>query len=503
MGLYSLQTAMTAFSTLVDDIPSRWDEVFVVLPVNDNDKPLSTSHNRQYPNIAFKCVLIATVCIASTSFCHGLIPAGKFFNYKLRPHAPSSSWLHVVEAELPVATVSTTRTEGAGVLPLDFKNGVVTTDIACSMEDAAGDNDDEEATISKVRNSSSEDGQEDSEATADSEKSSDALDDAVKRRLETTAKAAALADRRRRRGDASTESKAGRNTSVGPRRGGSATKARSRLGSIDRLTDAIRKGSTSSSVGNRNSRDLKERNPPQSMDVSGTSSQNSFFGPVNKSTIHAAVAEMLDPSGSLGIRPKSSQDIVEDDYAVSSTPEPGAVLIPAVSNKDRRTTFGKRAASDRLTVRLATRFDDFDIANLRLSVFSNFTPAVRKTFCSKSCQLLASRRRRGATCIVATVPRYGAILSPRQDIILGSAECSFHEFHGTTLGASRPQDSILYVTEVAVSPTARRQGIGMKMMQVRTLPFPFAIFRIGANEFTRIFVFLLLQQTCCLLAPLV
>jgi len=56
-------------------------------------------------------------------------------------------------------------------------------------------------------------------------------------------------------------------------------------------------------------------------------------------------------------------------------------------------------------------------------------------------------------------------MSPRPDIILGTAECSFHEFEGTSLGRQRKPDSILYITEVAVSPSARRKGIGQKIME--------------------------------------
>lgn len=50
------------------------------------------------------------------------------------------------------------------------------------------------------------------------------------------------------------------------------------------------------------------------------------------------------------------------------------------------------------------------------------------------------------------------------DVVLGSAECSFHEFFGTRLGQQRPQNSILYITEVAVHPAARRQGVGLKLL---------------------------------------
>lgn len=121
--------------------------------------------------------------------------------------------------------------------------------------------------------------------------------------------------------------------------------------------------------------------------------------------------------------------------------------------------------SDTMAVRVATPSDDFDIAHLRLSVFSDFSPEVRAHFCHRSCQVLNSRRMLGATCLVATIPRKNE-MEVGDDFVLGSAECSFHEFHGTRLGISRPEDSALYITEVAVNPVARRIGVGKKLLQV-------------------------------------
>ena len=126
--------------------------------------------------------------------------------------------------------------------------------------------------------------------------------------------------------------------------------------------------------------------------------------------------------------------------------------------------------SSSVVARLATSMNDFAIANLRLSVFSNFNPESRKIFCERSCQLLASRRRRGATCIIATREKNNDKSTKtihRQEIgpIVGTAETSFHEFSGTLLGRSRPTGSILYVTEVAVDATQRRKGIAKLMME--------------------------------------
>lgn len=136
-------------------------------------------------------------------------------------------------------------------------------------------------------------------------------------------------------------------------------------------------------------------------------------------------------------------------------------------------------------VRVATPSDDPDIAMLRLSVFSDFSPDLRRKFCSRSCEVLASRRNRhGATCLVASVDRSRRVdILKRNGIpgaesyaekdpalgalewIIGSAECSVHEFHGTALGERRLGGSLLYVTEVAVWPHARRCGAGALLME--------------------------------------
>jgi ribosomal protein S18 acetylase RimI-like enzyme len=49
--------------------------------------------------------------------------------------------------------------------------------------------------------------------------------------------------------------------------------------------------------------------------------------------------------------------------------------------------------------------------------------------------------------------------------IIGSVECSHQEFRGTMLGSMRPKGSLMYVTEVAVRPGARRCGAGAMLMR--------------------------------------
>jgi ribosomal protein S18 acetylase RimI-like enzyme len=138
-----------------------------------------------------------------------------------------------------------------------------------------------------------------------------------------------------------------------------------------------------------------------------------------------------------------------------------------------------RRSHDRLIVRTASSDDDIRVAALRLSVFSGFSPEIQGQFCLRSCEAIAKRRRRGAVCVVATAPRLDiyhndnkttsrrrdATISENDDIVLGTAECSFHEFFGTQLGRRRRRRSLLYVTEVAVHPDARRKGVGLYLME--------------------------------------
>ena len=176
---------------------------------------------------------------------------------------------------------------------------------------------------------------------------------------------------------------------------------------------------------------------------------------LSKQTIESTVEDMLRPSRkSMGLFGDAL-----DEESTHSLKEGNSVL----------------ASSLNAVVKLATAMDDIEIANLRLSVFSNFNPESRKLFCERSCQLLSSRRRRGAACVVArksdtsnnkhnsnTARR--RISHKKDGTIVGTAEISYHEFSGTKLERSRPKHSILYVTEVAVDSNQRRKGIARLMM---------------------------------------
>ena len=144
----------------------------------------------------------------------------------------------------------------------------------------------------------------------------------------------------------------------------------------------------------------------------------------------------------------SSTIVLSSDSSVDVSTRP-----PASSNSDRSYLL----TNGLLTVRVASNIDDLDIARLRLSVFADLSPDDRDSFCVRSCNVIRNRRKRGAFCLVA---------SDASDTVVGTLEGSTHEFAGTQLEMKHPKGSILYVTEVAVSPFFRRCGTGTMLMKV-------------------------------------
>lgn len=209
-----------------------------------------------------------------------------------------------------------------------------------------------------------------------------------------------------------------------------------------------------------------------------------------KSNIQSTVSEMLLPDQ---IKRQSNYNPSDASSDVSRMlPHPGTILV-----KDSRSS---PISGHQITIRSSVPHssDDMFIANLRLSVFSNFDKDKQDIFRSRSLEVLNFRRGRGAVALVAEMPidgvarghykndidtriatghMYGTtafasipISKPKKNSdmerkIIGSVECSQHEFCQTILGNFRPKNSLMYVTEVAVSPEARRCGAGMMLMK--------------------------------------
>jgi hypothetical protein len=418
---------------------------------SSNDKLPAKDQRYRYSHADRRILLTAFVLFASIlNVCQSFSPVVDIRRFTRQ----TTTILYVVETERPSVSQP-------AVDPFPFTDF----ESIVAGEASSESNDDQAQEAEQNAHNTSE---EDTVESYAEDANFDDDDEEKARRLARTSQAAALLARRtgttRQAKITSSETKS---TSVGDRRVGSATKARGGDRSMSRLAEALRKGASANTVGT-NPLDLSSTTPKptNTNDESDTISTSAALR-ATKSVIHATVETMMKASGSIGLfgdpqqhGPNKNSNMPAKD-GETQHPSPGTVLVQS----SRSTKPWK--ASDRVSVRVATTADDLDIANLRLSVFSDFSADMRRAFCARSCQVLSSRRMWGATCVVATVPRYGSMLSPRPDIILGTAECSFHEFQGTSLGQRRRTNSILYMTEVAVSPTGRRKGIGFKIMQVR------------------------------------
>lgn len=319
-----------------------------------------------------------------------------------------------------------------------------------------GSNDDKETNAEAINQNDAEDSQEESK-NEDDEQS----------KHRTAAAAAMLLARKR---GASRTEKPLKSTSVGARKVGSATRDRRSQGRTSKIMDTVRTvAAAASSRASENTNTTAKATEPQKDSRSKKQvgdnviqatissileSQNTFKKPLdnNEMSMNAAYG----PMGILGDRPDPLS------HELLSNPMPGTVLLFPTLQTSRRASHGT------LSVRVATPEDDFQIANLRLSVFSDFSSDLRQQFCARSCQVLADRRLRGATCLVATRPSNAT----RSDVILGSVECSVHEFYATKLGRRRKKYSTFYITEVAVHPSTRRCGIGSKLLQVQCHALP-------------------------------
>ena len=281
----------------------------------------------------------------------------------------------------------------------------------------------------------------------------------------------------------------GRNTSVGVRREGSASRAR-RGGLTGSILRGVKAGALSA-----------KKKEKRDNDENGKGGTKAVKKTIIESTIDALIQSQrlskdISSIGLLGNREASTStstpstlkrygpDRFGHEYGsqhleISIVPKPGTLLVSKSLSKENSNNNASPIPMDskmrirqHTLVRTATMKDDLDIAKLRLSVFSDFTPEIRRQFRHRSVEVLGNRRLKGATCLVASV-RYDDVdvndisnnTEERKDWIIGSVECSTHEFVNTELGARRPGGSVLYITEVAVSPRVRRTGAGTKLLQ--------------------------------------
>jgi GNAT superfamily N-acetyltransferase len=257
----------------------------------------------------------------------------------------------------------------------------------------------------------------------------------------------------------------GKPTSVGSRRLGSASKARNGASKTSQVVAGLRLVASISSVPKPTTNSTSSKASSPKVQLESTKIQATIDNLLSKQQVPEPIINS-DVDVDLFKRPRRMGVLGEPVEAIPHRllqyPMPGTILVHPTSSL----AVGG-ITKDTITVRVATMADDADVANLRLSVFSDFSLEVRKQFCARSIQALSNRRLRGATSLVASIPAGGKKKDGRTDVVLGSVEASIHEFFGTDLGKRTKEDSILYITEVAVTPSARRCGIGSKLLEVR------------------------------------
>ncbi len=121
----------------------------------------------------------------------------------------------------------------------------------------------------------------------------------------------------------------------------------------------------------------------------------------------------------------------------STTTKPGTILIPQRAVLSRTSLIFKNRLKDHISINVANESNDAEIANLRLSVFSDYSMAQRKEWIDKSCEVIRKRRLKGANCLAASVNYIDDSHSGDDDKedkyletrnwIIGSIECSTHE----------------------------------------------------------------------------
>lgn len=169
-------------------------------------------------------------------------------------------------------------------------------------------------------------------------------------------------------------------------------------------------------------------------------------------------------------------DVTQKNEKKTNSQVPVQQPILSVTNSaDNVILTGYTKTGVQLSARLATEQDFINIAKLRLSIFALCNPLLRSRFVNRSVELIKERRDLGSVCIVVTAedpslgrPVCSDNLSATNETsswdcggIIGSLECSVHEFGKSTMAVSAYEtDTRAYITEVAVHGDCRRQGVG-------------------------------------------
>ena len=116
-------------------------------------------------------------------------------------------------------------------------------------------------------------------------------------------------------------------------------------------------------------------------------------------------------------------------YITNFQPKAGTILVAQKSPLVKSTLISKSNLHNHISVQVASETNDAEIANLRLSVFNDYTIDSNdeiKEWVGLSCDVIDRRRRRGSTCICASV-QYLDEGKSKHSWIIGGIECSMHE----------------------------------------------------------------------------
>lgn len=127
-----------------------------------------------------------------------------------------------------------------------------------------------------------------------------------------------------------------------------------------------------------------------------------------------------------------------DTFKIPQIPKPGTILLPQKAPLSKTSDISKPNLKDHISITVARpEVNDAEIANLRLSVFNEYSiENNRKEWIGMSCDVINQRRNKGATCICASVNYIDDKNGNENENlntqipnrwIVGSLECSTHE----------------------------------------------------------------------------
>ncbi len=123
-----------------------------------------------------------------------------------------------------------------------------------------------------------------------------------------------------------------------------------------------------------------------------------------------------------------NNDIYSNYHIPLDGPGPGTTLIPQKAPLTNSAWITKHRLKEHMSVHVGRAVDDVEVANLRLSVFSDYTVDEIAEWVYRSSNIIAQRRLKGATTINASLnyinERQG---NEVESWIVGSIECSTHE----------------------------------------------------------------------------